>query len=163
MDRVEKDHRVSGGDETRHPLRAAFDELDHLGVDRCARFIECRRGRIDADHFRIARVTEALENELSDRTRAAPQVDDLASPGADHALHNPPIDLGEERMAREGLEREPAVVNHLVNRHPTPSGEPERANLSRYNAGAGLARFGGYNGNLSDLTKPRQSSPSVVS
>src|SRR5256886_9403555 len=135
VDGIEEHDRVRGGDDARHPLGAALDELDHLGVDRRARLRECRRRRIDADHFYVARVAaQALENELGDRTRAAPEVHDLLSAGADHPLHDPPVDFGEEGVTGECFERETLVVSLAVNRHPTSALES-----SRYTTGAGFA------------------------
>src|SRR2546425_3244110 len=75
-------------------------------MNRGPRLGERRRGRIDPNHLRVASVTQAFQDQLRDRPRPAPQVDDLAAPGADHSLHDPAVDLGEERMPRERFKRE---------------------------------------------------------
>src|SRR5438874_1079728 len=106
MDRVEEHHRVGRRHQTRHPLRASLHELHDLGVNRRTGLGERGRRRVDPDHHGVAAVIEPFQDQLCHSPRPAPQVDDLASSRADHSLHNPAVDLGEERMPRERFKRE---------------------------------------------------------
>src|SRR2546422_1288393 len=66
-------------------------------------------------------VAQPLENQLGDGAGAASQVDDLTTAGADDPLHDPPVDVGEEGVAGERLERKPLLFAIAVNWHQTPS------------------------------------------
>src|SRR5438093_99161 len=119
MDRIEEHHGVGGRHETRYPLRAPLHELDDFGVNRSPGFGERGRRRVDPDHRRVAGVVQPFQDQLRHGPGPAPQIDDLASPGAHHSLHDPAVDLGEERMARERFKREAFGFIHGATDHAT--------------------------------------------
>jgi len=108
---VEEDDGVGRLHELREPLGTALLELGPLRRDRCPRLDERGRRRIDTDDARRRLlVAHALDDQLRDRTRAAAEVDDDLAAGSDHPLHDPAVDVQEERVPRERCKRKPIVV-----------------------------------------------------
>src|SRR5688500_15555031 len=106
VDRIEEHDGVGGRHETGEELGGPLLELREPGGDRSARFRERGWGRVDADDARRRLGPGgALENQLRDGPRTAPQVHDDLAPGTDDLVDDPAVHLREERMQGERGER----------------------------------------------------------
>ena len=115
MDGVEEHDCIRGFHQLREPLGATLHELGEPGGYCRARFLQRRRRRIDADNMRRRLlVAGALEDELRNGARAAPEVDDDLPARTNHSIQNPAVHMREKRMPSERGERKAVFVRRWV-------------------------------------------------